>query len=269
DSRAPQAPPLVNSFNEGSASPSPPPPAQIKRRRASDNEDGRFNEDGLLLPKGNAVSNVLYARRLPSPPIVRKDEENRRLYCPLCAQPFGYVFGLECHLLSVHYEDLKLLKDGDRLDDGEFIPRLCPVCRAQFLKEGLVVRHLVVDHPDFVTKIVNSSSNSDLNCRFCDQKFLHRHLRLFMIHLEQKHTKDLEGIIGIRSTVRSEVKTFTSPLALRHHRPRDGEDYLDRFRDENHHYYEIDSGKIVYPAGGGPSITKVDESNSFLTLRKK
>ncbi|CAB4064968.1 unnamed protein product [Lepeophtheirus salmonis] len=261
DSRAPAAPPLVKSFNEGPSSPvkTPPAPVQIKRRRASDNDndDSRINDmiHHRLLPKGNAVTNVLYARRLPSPPIVRKEEENRRLYCPLCAQPFGYVFGLECHLLSVHYEDLKLLKDGDRLDDGEFIPRLCPVCRAQFLKEGLVVRHLVVDHPDFVTKIVNSSPNSDLNCRFCDQKFLHRHLRLFMIHLEQKHTKDLEGVI--RDQIYNEARPpaeniYESPCFITP--PKRGEDYLDRFRDENHHYYEIDS---------------VDESNSFLTLRKK
>ena len=31
---------------------------------------------------------------------------SRLLFCPLCTQSFGYSYGLECHLLSVHHEEL-------------------------------------------------------------------------------------------------------------------------------------------------------------------
>ena len=31
---------------------------------------------------------------------------SRLLFCPLCTQSFGYSYGLECHLLSVHHDEL-------------------------------------------------------------------------------------------------------------------------------------------------------------------
>ena len=73
----------------------------------------------------------LYFRRLPSPPPSLLSNSNRnspdtsedksessyedttlmkRLNCPLCVNTFGYSFGLECHLLSVHQEELQLIR---------------------------------------------------------------------------------------------------------------------------------------------------------------
>lgn len=50
----------------------------------------------------------------------------RQLYCLLCAQQFGYTFGLECHLLSVHRDDLKELATQQDL-----VIEKCPKCSAQ------------------------------------------------------------------------------------------------------------------------------------------
>ena len=98
-----------------------------------------------LLPKEGCVTNILYSRRLPSPPVFRRHrtsspasaaaargrsfhrddhfsekkqsnfyEEVRDLYCPLCNSGFGYSFGLECHLLSAHQDILKVAKNEEQ-----------------------------------------------------------------------------------------------------------------------------------------------------------
>ena len=98
-----------------------------------------------LLPKEGCVTNILYSRRLPSPPVFRRHrtnspasavaargrsfhrddhfsekkqnnfyEEVRDLYCPLCNSAFGYSFGLECHLLSAHQDILKVAKNEEQ-----------------------------------------------------------------------------------------------------------------------------------------------------------
>ena len=54
----------------------------------------------------------------------------KRLNCPLCVNTFGYSFGLECHLLSVHQDDLQMIRDGKLSQQ----PCGCLCCAAQFLK---------------------------------------------------------------------------------------------------------------------------------------
>lgn len=51
--------------------------------------------------------------------------DSRQLFCPLCAQQFGYSFGLECHLLSVHRDDLSQLAIHQHLAIEK-----CPKCYA-------------------------------------------------------------------------------------------------------------------------------------------
>eukprot|EP00095_Tigriopus_kingsejongensis_P004760 maker-scaffold510_size151595-snap-gene-0.40 protein:Tk04760 transcript:maker-scaffold510_size151595-snap-gene-0.40-mRNA-1 annotation:"hypothetical protein Phum_PHUM540530" len=185
-----------------------------------------------LLPKHNCVTNIIYSRRLPSPPIFRKTADNhtivvsprsqddlatiqlashltnhqgsRKLFCPLCTQTFGHTFGLECHLLSVHFRELQEFKKTRNA-----IPTLrkCPECKAQFLKINTIIRHLVYHHSDYVMEqILNIapittdyhqpvSPSRYVRCRFCHQQFLHRHQKLLMMHLEQKHVHDLEIIL--------------------------------------------------------------------------
>ena len=96
-----------------------------------------------LLPKEGCVTNILYSRRLPSPPVFRRRAEHpspargrsfhrddhfaeekkhnyyeevdkRDLFCPLCNCAFGYSFGLECHLLSAHQDILKVAKNEEQ-----------------------------------------------------------------------------------------------------------------------------------------------------------
>ena len=43
---------------------------------------------------------------------------SRLLFCPLCTQSFGYSYGLECHLLSVHHDEL--LTNRPHRDVGSF-----------------------------------------------------------------------------------------------------------------------------------------------------
>ena len=67
---------------------------------------------------------------------VSNDSQLKRLNCPLCIQTFGYSFGLECHLLSVHQNDLRKIRQGQLLlcqSCG------CLCCAAQFLKLGKYV----------------------------------------------------------------------------------------------------------------------------------
>eukprot|EP00094_Tigriopus_californicus_P013389 TCALIF_12950-PA protein Name:"Protein of unknown function" AED:0.29 eAED:0.29 QI:386/0.5/0.33/1/0.5/0.66/3/0/704 len=260
-----------------------------------------------LLPKHNCVTNILYSRRLPSPPIFRRNAQNetivvsprskddlatielashltnhqdsRKLFCPLCTQTFGYTFGLECHLLSIHFKELQDFKRR-----GYSFPSLqkCPECKAQFLKINTVIRHLVYHHPDYVTsQLLNlpalctdldESNKMDqtryVHCRFCKQQFLRRHQKLLMMHLEQKHVQDLESILvptlvkGADEDKPVEVRLMMAspsrgtkvipdrPFARDHHFIRPSTETNDpppprrslRFsipETQNHHYYDI------------------------------
>ena len=284
-----------------------------------------------ILPKDNCVSNILYSRRLPSPPIFRrdvpggaskiraslgasssttaaaarrtrlmsKDDNNatemashltnhasqpmRKLFCPLCTQTFGYSFGLECHLLSVHFKDL-LNYHKDNRRKLLINAQTCPCCQAQFLKPGIVIRHLVYQHPDYVTNTLlaptcspDEVASRHVQCRFCGQQFLKRHQKLLMLHIEQKHVSDLEAILpGLKSPMKLKLEQpqmaphqsvelslmLSSPTvqeAVRQKEKRSSsknnspisflEDHQYISPDalkEKHHYYEIiDDGEIV------------------------
>lgn len=173
------------------------------------------------------MTNLLYSRRLPSPPVFRRRHEfilnnnsshtsvpqddvssrslaaqlineskSKVLYCPLCIQTFGYSFGLECHLLSVHEKELQEMK---RIRIDNIKTQCCPTCGAHFLRPGVLTRHLVYHHPDYVIDILlgnDHDANADcVQCRFCGQHFLRKHKRLLMLHVEQKHVLQLEGEI--------------------------------------------------------------------------
>lgn len=137
-----------------------------------------------------------------------EDSVLKRLNCPLCTNTFGYSFGLECHLLSVHQEALQAIRDGQR----HLSCCGCLCCAAQFVKVETLVKHLLEDHRDFLLNSLSpmigfqtdfasdfedsapmtASLRRHFDCQFCGQKFLRRHKKLFMVHLEQKHVKDLE-----------------------------------------------------------------------------
>merc|ERR1712029_179025 len=49
------------------------------------------------------------------------------------------------------------------------------------------------DFEDFQQNSANTQSlRRHFDCQFCGQKFLRRHKKLFLVHLEQKHLQDLE-----------------------------------------------------------------------------
>ena len=89
----------------------------------------------------------------------------------------------------------------------------CLCCAAQFLKVDTLVRHILEEHKDFLMSSMHGKDFSDFDsdfqsnnqsqsanqslrrhfdCQFCGQKFLRRHKKLFLVHLEQKHLQDLE-----------------------------------------------------------------------------
>ena len=122
----------------------------------------------------------------------------KRLNCPLCIQTFGYSFGLECHLLSVHQNDLRKIRQGQLLLSQSCG---CLCCAAQFLKLDTLVKHILDAHKDFLISSLHGKEFSDfqamttpssslkrhLECQFCGQKFLRRHQKLFLVHLEKCH----------------------------------------------------------------------------------
>ena len=206
----------------------PPPSLPPKRgggggcRRNSDTPKILDTIHQRLLPKENCVTNILYSRRLPSPPVFRRklpsapatfarddhfvekpqnpyeEVDKRDLYCPLCNCNFGYSFGLECHFLSAHQDILKVAKNEEQFLQDVMISRSewCPCCQAQFLTPGLVVKHLTTVHSEFILNFIDPESNSkNFNCRFCGQHFPKRHHKLLMLHIEQKHLGELEAML--------------------------------------------------------------------------
>ena len=208
-----------------------------------------------LLPKDNCVTNILYARRLPSPPVFRRkysqeqpknlfarDDQfvekrsletscfspNRRycnnpyeeiesgngvtnaplLYCPLCINNFGYSFGLECHLLSAHQDVLRVAQNEPHFVQDVLLDRSewCPCCSAQFLSSGLLIKHLVSVHSEYILNCLDpdffASRNMQMNplrqqlhCNFCGQSFQRRHQKMFVQHVENKHIGELEAML--------------------------------------------------------------------------
>jgi hypothetical protein len=178
-----------------------------------------------LLPRDNTVTNAIYSQRLPSPHMIRRppsaepvrvqDDGDypgdhggvllKRLNCPLCVQTFGYSFGLECHLLSVHQDDLQAIRSGKILFTSPSFG--CSCCCVTFLKPDILVQHILETHPDFVMSCMLQQYSSDFfnedkfnslqrrhfECTFCGQKFLRRHQKTFLLHLDQKHLMELQS----------------------------------------------------------------------------
>ncbi len=149
----------------------------------------------------------------------------KRLNCPLCTTTFGYSFGLECHLLSVHQEDLQKLRSKQDILLSHVSPFGCLCCAAQYLRLETLVKHCLESHPEFVlTSLKNgefsndfedqnlSSNNGTLSlkrhfdCHFCGQKFLRRHQKLFLAHLEQKHVADLQSFLQESCMILTQVQ---------------------------------------------------------------
>ena len=66
----------------------------------------------------------------------------------------------------------------------------CPCCKAQFLTPGLVVKHLVSVHSEYIMSFVDpvtpgGDPKVGFNCGFCGQHFPKRHHKLMMMHIDQ------------------------------------------------------------------------------------
>ncbi len=160
----------------------------------------------------------MYSRRLPSPPpralshhwkddcalflaVAKKldsgsNSSNKLLFCPLCAQTFGYDFALECHLLSVHSSELDVML-SQKQDDIKVTK--CTFCSVQFLSPVAALRHLHYQHADLARDMLLGRSLYDevedegkyVSCRFCPQRFLSHHHKLMLLHMEHKHVEAL------------------------------------------------------------------------------
>ena len=224
-----------------------------------------------LLPKDNCVTNILYARRLPSPPIFRRkflpeipktkfarddqfvetktttdhggiasltdqrqfcnnlyeeinkpksagNSSNSLLFCPLCLSNFSYSFGLECHLLSMHQDVLRVAQNETHFLQEMLLGRSewCPCCQAQFLSPGLLVKHLLSLHHEYILKIIDphpftpdshqqnmiNPHHQHLQCYFCSQSFPMRHHKLLIQHIECKHVGELEALLLSQDSLR-------------------------------------------------------------------
>ena len=91
-----------------------------------------------------------------------EDTNEKRLNCPLCTNTFGYSFGLECHLLSSHAEDLQQLRSGKlSLDNSSSVGCLC--CSAQFVRVETLVKHLLEDHKEFLLSSLHGKEFADFD----------------------------------------------------------------------------------------------------------
>ncbi len=196
---------------------------------SNSNDDGHNTADAESvtnadhIPRKNCVSNALYGhrrRRLPSPPpastgdlldsrllagsLSRRRDGHKLLFCPLCAQTFGYGFALECHLLSTHSRELERCRRGRGKDGTATMPvavTRCPYCHAQFLSAAAALRHLHYQHAEEARDVLVRSSTSPrsgryVQCRFCSQQFLRHHQKLMLLHVEHKHVDELGKILS-------------------------------------------------------------------------
>lgn len=229
--------PIKTSDNANEEIP-PKLPPKLRQRRQCQEQQAKQQPDHLQLllqrqqrqnlrnSNGNGFSNILYARRLPSPPVVRRllqgqshdlprskddsllsqssrsianhlsKQSMRKLFCPLCTQTFGFGFALECHLLSAHVSDLESFTGGL----SQIKAQNCPKCRAQFIKPGLVVSHLILHHPQDVVNVLMLRKSEEflsdrVGCTFCGQEFMRRHQKLLLCHIEQRHGTELEELL--------------------------------------------------------------------------
>ena len=113
-------------------------------------------------------------------------------------------------LKAVHLDNSVVFGFRERKLSQQAVGCLC--CAAQFLKIETLVRHVLEEHKDFLMSSMHGKDFSDFedfqhqtpnlnqhqslrrhfDCQFCGQKFLRRHQKLFLVHLEQKHLPDLE-----------------------------------------------------------------------------
>ena len=259
-SKAPILPPkkILGGSNHKNVTPQISDPNAVSKAKHKSGTSPNLITDIIhqrLLPKENCVTNILYARRLPSPPVFRRkysqeepknlfarDDQfvekkcldtscfspNRRycsnpyeeietlnapnsnasLYCPLCVNNFGYGFGLECHLLSAHQDVLRVAQNEPHFVQDVLLDRSewCPCCSAQFLSSGLLIKHLISVHLDYILSCLNPecfpTENRNVNllrqqlqCNFCGQSFQRRHQKIFTQHIETKHMGELEAFL--------------------------------------------------------------------------
>ena len=77
----------------------------------------------------------------------------------------------------------------------------CPIQNVQFqMSFYKCLFFFFSSHKDFVFKSIlldgDNSSKRYLECRFCGQNFMKRHLKLFTIHVEQKHEAELNEFLN-------------------------------------------------------------------------
>jgi hypothetical protein len=77
----------------------------------------------------------------------------------------------------------------------------CPVQNVLFkMSYFKCIFFFLSSHKDFVFKSIlidcDNSSKRYLECRFCGQNFMKRHLKLFTIHVEQKHEAELNEFLN-------------------------------------------------------------------------
>ena len=89
-----------------------------------------------------------------------EETDLKRLNCPLCTNTFGYSFGLECHLLSSHAEDLQLIRSGKLSLNGSCG---CLCCAAQFVRIETLVRHILEEHKDFLLSSLHGKEFADFD----------------------------------------------------------------------------------------------------------
>ena len=88
-----------------------------------------------------------------------EDTTEKRLNCPLCTNTFGYSFGLECHLLSSHAEELQDLRNGKL--SLSVVGCLC--CSAQFLRVETLVKHVLENHKEFLLSSLHGKEFADFD----------------------------------------------------------------------------------------------------------
>ena len=95
------------------------------------------------------------------------DNENsmdeKRLNCPLCINTFGYSFGLECHLLSSHAEELQQIRMGKLSLKNADNLHGCLCCAAQFVRVEILVKHILEEHKDFLLSSLHGKEFADFD----------------------------------------------------------------------------------------------------------
>ena len=119
----------------------------------------------------------------------------------------------------------------------------------------MIFSHVYSSHKDFIVRSIlldgdvsslassasaSGSSKRYLECRFCGQHFMRRHVKLFTFHVEQKHEADLQKFLNRQPVLNvddDEGKQASRPILVRDLR-------LDL------KFFAIDAVKSEAPPGG-------------------